>query len=207
MRIIRACFVFCAAVLALASSAEAQGNYLIRPGDVLRVEVIEDESLNRNLLVLPDGRVSMPLAGTVIAAGRTVSQVQRAITSGLAASFAVQPSVYVGISSLAERIERPAPPEPEPVRHAIFILGEARNPGRVEVEPGTTVLQLFAQIGGFTNFAATKRIQLRRTDPRTRAETIHRLNYDAIEAGLSRNGLTTVMDGDVFVVPQRRLFE
>ncbi|MFW2541565.1 polysaccharide biosynthesis/export family protein [Primorskyibacter sp. 2E107] len=202
MTIIRACFALCLALLAMTDVAHAQSSYRIQNGDVLRIEVLEDESLNRELLVLPDGRISMPLAGNVQAAGRTISQVQRAITTGLANNFSLTPTVYVGVNRLAER---EAPTEEEPVRFSIYVLGEAAKTGLIEVEPGTTVLQLFAQMGGFTNFAAKKRIQLRR---RTETgERIFTLNYKDIERGKSGAGLAVVHDGDVFVVPQRRLFE
>ncbi len=54
----------------LAGAALAQGSdYKIRSGDSLSIEVLEDASLNRVLLVLPDGNVSFPLAGNVKAAG------------------------------------------------------------------------------------------------------------------------------------------
>ncbi len=89
----------------------------------------------------------------------------------------------------------------------VYVVGEANKSGLIEVAPNTTVLQMFAVMGGFTKFAATKRIQLRRTDPASRTEKVYRLNYRAIEAGTDRNGLATLMDGDVIVVPQRRLFE
>ncbi|WP_425102241.1 polysaccharide biosynthesis/export family protein [Tropicibacter sp. S64] len=202
MTIFRACLALCLALLALGTTAEAQGTYRIQRGDVLRVEVLEDEGLNRELLVLPDGRVSMPLAGNILAAGRTVTQVQRAITAGLANNFSITPTVYVGVS----RIKEPEPQQEEaPELYRIYVLGETGKTGLIEVEPGTTVLQLFAQMGGFTNFAAKKRIQLRR---RTETgERIYTLNYKHIERGQSGAGLATVQDGDVFVVPQRRLFE
>lgn len=202
MPIFRALIVAIALSLAAfvpGTSAEAQqGNYAIRPGDTLRLEVLEDETLNRSLLVLPDGRISVPMAGNLMVAGRTLGQVERSIASALASSFALRPTVYVGISSLAEILDEPA---------AVFVLGEANNPGRVTVEPETTVLQLFAQVGGFTSFAALKRIQLRRTDPQTGTETIYTLNFKEIQAGRSPNGLVQLQDGDVIMVPQRRLFE
>jgi polysaccharide biosynthesis/export protein len=87
------------------------------------------------------------------------------------------------------------------------VVGEAAKSGKIGVAPGTTVLQFFAEMGGFSKFAATKRIQLRRTDAKTGEETIYNLNYDAIEAGSSGAGSTTLADGDVIVVPQRKLFE
>lgn len=198
------CVLLCLAVLVLPGRTLAQsGNYLIQTGDILSVEVLEDASLNRELLVLPDGKVTMPLAGSVIAAGRTVAQVKAALTSRLTANFSLDPNVYVSVRKLAART--PRAPE-EPLRHTVYVLGEVKKPGRMQVEPGTTVLQFFAQMGGFTNFAALRRIQLRRTTAQGR-EHLYTLNYKAIESGQSPNGLTEIRDGDVFVVPQRKLFE
>ena len=59
-RTIAALFVL--AVSLFASTAYAQ-TFNIRAGDLLRVEVLEDSSINREVLVAPDGRISMPLAG------------------------------------------------------------------------------------------------------------------------------------------------
>ncbi|MEL6468070.1 MAG: SLBB domain-containing protein, partial [Pseudomonadota bacterium] len=89
----------------------------------------------------------------------------------------------------------------------VFMLGEVQRPGKVEMEPGATVLQAFAEMGGFSNFAATKRVQLRRTDPKTGVEQVFSLNYDAITRGVTDNASLTVQDGDVILVPTRRLFE
>ena len=65
-------------------SANAQDSYRIKPGDVVRVEVLEDSSINRDTLVLPDGRISLPLAGSVTAGGRTIEQVRSEVSSKLA---------------------------------------------------------------------------------------------------------------------------
>ena len=81
------------------------------------------------------------------------------------------------------------------------MLGEVNSPGKREVDPNTIVLQLLAETGGFTRFAATKRLQLRR------GGDTFQLNYNDIEAGISQDGMMRLRDGDVLVVPQRRLFE
>lgn len=179
--------------------AEAQG-YQIRAGDVLRIEVLEDASLNRTVLVAPDGRITVPSAGSLRAAGNTVEGVQRSLTTRLEGNFAAAPNVFVSIERLAERgpVLPRGPVEPETI--SIYVMGEAARPGKIEVEPGTSVLQMFAEMGGFTKFAATKRIQLRQ------GETIRKLNYPNIESG-GAAGRITLRDGDVIVVPQRRLFE
>ena len=198
-----------AALLWLAAGTAQAQDYRIRAGDTLRIEVIEDNSLNRSVLVSPDGRISVPLAGTLQASGRTVEEVQIILADQLASNFAATPNVFVAVERVAEVVPaapRVAGPPAPPPTNAIYILGEVNNPGKIEVEPGTTILQLFAQMGGFTRFAATQRIQLRRTDA-LGAETIYQLNYDAMLDGRSPNGTVRVTDGDVIVVPERGLFE
>ena len=188
--------------LVYVTPANAQG-YNIKPGDTLRIEVLEDPSLNRTVLVAPDGRISVPSAGTLRASGQTVESVQNTLTQRLAGNFAATPNVFVAIEQLA------IPREVQPIEARtidVYVVGEANRPGKLEIEPGTTVLQFFAEMGGVTKFAATKRIQLRRIDPRTRVETVYTINYAAIEAGANAIR-TTLMDGDVIVIPQRRLFE
>lgn len=188
----------------LVSEATAQDGYRIGSGDILRIEVLEDPNLNRNALVSPDGRISMPLAGTVKVSGRTVEQVQTTLTSQLAANFAAPPNVFVSIEKLAEKVVRPARAKPT---IDIYVMGEVAKPGKLAVAPGTTVLQLFAEMGGFSKFAATKRIQLRRTDSETGVQNVYTINYKAIERGASNSGNTVVAEGDVILVPQRKLFE
>ncbi len=187
------------ALLALPSTALAQDGYRIRAGDTLRIEVLEDPSLNRSSLVAPDGRIAVPLAGGIRASGRTVEDVQADLSTRLAPNFATTPTVFISVERLAER--QPGGPPAAAPTITIYVLGEAAKPGKLEVTPGTTVLQLFAEMGGFSKFAATKRIQLRRDS------TTYSLDYKAIEAGTSTSGATTLVDGDVIVVPQRKLFE
>ena len=63
----------------IAPAFAQSAGYRIQPGDELAVTVLEDDTLNRQLLVLPDGTISVPLAGTVRAGGRSVEAVEAAI--------------------------------------------------------------------------------------------------------------------------------
>ncbi len=178
----------------MANAATAQ-DYRIGSGDTLRIEVLEDPSLNRTVLVAPDGKFTMPLAGSVRAGGQTIAAVQQALVAQLTPNFASAPNVYVALDRRRASTGTYVAPTV-----TIFVVGEAGNPGKLEVEPGTTVLQAFGLMGGFSKFAAVKRIQLHR------GGTIHLLNYKAIEQGAA-NGATVLAEGDVLVVPQRKLFE
>ena len=85
-------------------------------------------------------------------------------------------------------------------------MGEVNKPGRLDIEPGTTLLQFLAENGGLTKFAATKRIQLRRVDSKTGKETLYNFNYKAVQKGANAP-VIVLREGDVVVVPERRLFE
>ena len=200
---------FLAMVLALAgaltglsapSAAQAQG-YQIRSGDVLRIEVLEDSTLNRDALVLPDGRIAFPLIGTLPVGGRTIDQVRGALTDALAPNFAVPPSVFVSIARLRD------PTEVVPPRTInVYALGEVSGPGRREVLEGTTLLQFLSQSGGVTRFAATRRIQLRRVDNQGQ-EQVYAIDYRALQRGAALSSPIVLQEGDVILVPERRLFE
>lgn len=186
----------------LANTAWAQ-DYRVRSGDVLQIEVLEDATLNRTAIVLPDGQISLPLVGSVQAAGRSLAQVQADLASRLAPNFASPPTVFVTLNALAERV----PATPGVARTIdIYVLGAANAPGKVDVKPGATLLQALAQAGGVSPFGAKKRVQLRRVD-KSGNEKIYRFDLDAIERGEAGGGATKLIGGDVIVIPQRKLFE
>jgi polysaccharide export outer membrane protein len=180
----------------IAPAFAQSAGYRIQPGDQLAVTVLEDDTLNRQLLVLPDGTISVPLAGTVRAGGRSVEAVEDAIADQLASNFAVRPSVFVSVVTVDETYGS----------FPIFVMGQVATPGMVEVEPGTTLLQAVALAGGLDRFAATRRIQLRRRDS-TGQERLYLFNYKAVERGGAIQSMITLREGDVIIVPERRLFE
>ncbi len=192
-----------AAVL-IAPAALAQGSYRIQPGDVLQMEVLEDPALNRSLLVLPDGSVSVPLAGSVQASGQSIDGLRAAISDRIASNFAAKPTVFLSVNQLAA--PKVATGTGTGPTISVFAMGEVTNPGKVSVSPGTTLLQFLAQSGGLTRFAATKRIQLRRTDAKTGMETVYNYNYKAVQEGASAPAIV-LKSGDIVVVPERKLFE
>lgn len=192
--------ILVAALLALlvAPAAWAQSaGYRIQSGDQLTITVLEDETLNRQVLVLPDGRISVPLAGSVQARGQSVEAVERSIADRLAPNFAVRPNVFVSVMAVADDGET----------FPIYVLGQVTNPGPKQVEIGTTLLQAIAHAGGMDRFAATKRVQLRRADPQTGEERLFLFNFQAVERGGAIQSMITLREGDVILVPERRLFE
>lgn len=92
--------------------------------------------MNRRLLVLPDGSINFPMVGAIRAAGRTVEQVRRNLTTALTPNFASAPTVYVAIDELAEIEETSNLMD-------VYAIGEFEEPWRIEVKPGTTLLQFW----------------------------------------------------------------
>lgn len=199
-------YIFLAMMAAIfATAATAQSGYQIRSGDVLSVEVLQDPSLNREVLVLPDGSISFPFAGNLPASGRTTGQIQDLISQGISDNFAVEPNVFVTVRQL----------NPTPVSSGTFVsstidvyfLGEVNAPGVASVPRGSTLVQALALGGGFTNFAAQRRIQLRRTNAHTGETSLVTLDYRALSDGGVLSNDPVLADGDVILVPERRLFE
>jgi polysaccharide export outer membrane protein len=189
-----------ALVLVLAGPARAQvddeGVYRLQPGDVIAISVLEDPGLNQSVLVRPDGRISLPLAGTIEVEGLSPEEVSRAIRRNLAKDFVAPPTVTVSLSSSAEEAD-------ELTR--VFVLGQVGNAGTYEVELPMDLLQLLAIAGGPSAFAATERIQLRRRV--NGVDHVYLFDYEAIEDGLVPVASLMLQEGDVVVVPERGLFE
>jgi len=189
------------------TSLSAQDSYRVKAGDTINVEVLEDVQLNRSLLVLPDGTINFPFAGTIQAGGRTVNQIESSIRAGIAANFASTPNVFVSVNAVQPPvIAAPGVEAPEETIN-VYFTGEVNGPGLRPLIPGTTFLQAIAQSGGFTNFAATKRIQLRRSNRLTGEQSVSIINYRALSRGAILSRDVTLQDGDVILVPERRLFE
>lgn len=186
--------------LAFPRGALAQ-EYRIQTGDRLTVEVLEDASLNRTLVVLPSGTIDFPYAGSLRVVGQSPSAVGKAISQALTGVLASPPTVFVTAAPL---IEPQIPGETDEAVVNIYIMGEASTPGPKAVLPGTTFLQALSQAGGLTPFAATKRIQLRRAATPGQVMTV---NYAAIMRGAGMNLDPVLSEGDVIIVPERGLFE
>lgn len=173
--------------------------YRFAPGDSIEVSVLEDPSLNRQVLILPDGRISLPIAGTVMASGATPDELAARIRGRLSGVFVSPPTVTVAAIGLAEGSVEDEIPE------VVYVLGEVRQPGAFAFKKPMNVMQSLALAGGPGPFAARSRIQVHRTVDGV--ETVELFDYDAMEDG-DIVGLGSVLaDGDIIVVPERSLFD
>ena len=181
--------------LLAASLGWAQNVYRLQPGDTVEVWVEQDPNLRRQVIVAPDGRIALPLAGHLRAQGLTAEGLERALASRLSRNFTSDVDVTVSI------INTPVPGN----ETRIFVTGEVAKPGALSVTEPTTVLQAIALAGGLGDFAAKKRVHIRRTV--NGRQVLLPFNYRNVEKGLDLTDNVLMHDGDVIVVPERGLFE
>ena len=121
-------------------------DYVLGPGDKLRVIVFGEESLTGEFFVAGNGTLAFPLIGQVQAAGKTVSQLQDIITAQLSNGYLKDPKVSAQVE-----LFRP-----------YFILGEVAKPGEFPYVDGMTVMNAVATAGGFTYRANQKYVMLKK---------------------------------------------
>jgi polysaccharide export outer membrane protein len=154
-----------------------EGAYVLGSGDRLRLVVFGEEGLSGEHLVDPNGTVSVPLAGTVPAAGRTAPALAEEVTRRLrAGNFLRDPQVTVQVTET-----RP-----------FYVLGEVQRPGEYRYRPGLTVNAAVAMAGGYTFRANQRRLAVMREGA-------------GREARIAADSAFTVAPGDVLRVPERFL--
>jgi polysaccharide export outer membrane protein len=189
-------FLIALALAACSFSAGAQ-DYEIRPGDTLAISVLEDPSLDRQVLVRPDGRISLPLAGTLEAAGNSPEVLRDRIVAALSRDFITPPSVTVSLIGTSLEVPEIAD---------VYLIGAVARPGRYDMPAPVSVLQALATAGGLSPFAASDDIQVRRFDGSGR-EVVYIFDFEAVLDGAVPGNAFTLSPGDVIVVPERGLFD
>lgn len=122
---------------------QADSPYRIGREDVLEVSVWRDAELSRTLVVRPDGKVSLPLAGEIRAVGRTPGELATEIQDSLA-PYVLDPKVVVIVREVNSS--------------RIFVTGEVVRPGAYPLRGKVSLLQALALAGGFSAFADTDAI-------------------------------------------------
>jgi len=155
--------------------------YRIGVEDVLAINVWREPDLGTTAPVRPDGKVTVPVAGEIQAAGRTANELELELAGKLAHRIQ-SPVVSVVVKEVnAARV---------------FVLGEVGKPGAYPLRGSMTILQALALAGGLTEFAKKGDIVIvRRAGPN---QTRLQLDYDDALAG---DTAIELMPGDTVVVP------
>jgi polysaccharide biosynthesis/export protein len=158
--------------------------YLIGPDDVLQVLYWREKDVSAEVVVRPDGMISLPLLNDVQAAGLTPEQL-RVKVDELAKKFMEEPSVTINIKAINSR--------------KVFITGSVAKPGPYPLTAPTSVLQLIAMAGGLTEFADQKNITVMRTE--NGKPVSFAFNYKDVTKRKNLKQNIELKPGDTVIVP------
>jgi polysaccharide biosynthesis/export protein len=158
-------------------------DYILQPGDKLRIEVYKDAQLSQSVQVRPDGKITLPLVGDIAAMGMKPIDLRERITAALR-DYVNNPVVTVIV------VEGTVP--------TAYIVGEVNHPGVVTLQGPMTVLQALAVAGGLKDFADAKNIRILRKSGNG-TQTIP-FNYKEAIKGDGSSALM-LQAGDTVVVP------
>jgi polysaccharide export outer membrane protein len=117
--------------------------FVLGPEDVIEVVVWKTPELSRQVVIRPDGKISLALIGDVVASGLTADQLAEKIVEKYKA-FKENPSVSVNVIEVNS--------------YYVFIVGEVVKPGKLPLKSYTTILQAMSLAEGFTQFASRNSI-------------------------------------------------
>ncbi len=168
-------------------------DYRLTVGDIIYMIVANVPDYSGTFQVMPDGSLNLPVLGRVEAWGKTLTEVEQAITEAYTtAEILVVPRITVTLSQLS------------PLR--IVVIGEVTHPGTYSLAPEQgklpTVAIALDAAGGITQRTDLRSIQVRRVSPNNRREeTITVSLWDVLTQG-DHNQNISLRDGDTIVVPR-----
>jgi polysaccharide biosynthesis/export protein len=157
-------------------------SFIIGPEDVLLVQVWRDNEVSRQVMVRPDGKITLQLLGDIQAAGLTPEALTQVIFEGLSKLKNVDKSeVTVSVVSVNSK--------------KYFIQGEVYKPGSYPLLVPTTVLEALGNAGGFREFANQKKIVIIR-----HGGARFNFNYKEVVAGKNMDQNIQLQAGDQIIV-------
>ena len=159
--------------------------YRIGPEDTLSIDVWQNSDISRQVMVRPDGMISLPLLDDVRAAGLTPEELRDVLVERLEVFIPnVQVSVIVTLIGSMK----------------VSVLGAVNNPGRYTFIDRITVLDALAMAGGLKDFAARKRIVIKRQEGQVKKRFI--FDFDKANKSADVNdGNFDLKPGDIIMVP------
>ncbi len=165
-------------------SPKINDSYVIGTGDILDISLWRDDALMKQVIVLPDGKISYPLVGEVMAAGKTIAELKKDITNKLV-DYVPDPVILIEVKQSGSMI--------------IYVTGRVIRSGHFPVNTNVTVLQAISMAGGLNPFAKRNKIKIfRQEGDKTK---VFFFNYDEVVDGKNLDQNIILKRGDVIVVP------
>lgn len=161
----------------VSDDVDLERDYVLGHNDVVQVRVFGQEELTGEYRIDANGRISMPLLGSITAGGKTSNELAREIRSQLQAGYLRDPQVTTQVVKY-----RP-----------FYIVGGVKTPGSYEYMAGMNVLQAIAMAGGYSEDALDRK-----------PVVVTRGGTGGGQRGLA-TPTTRVFPGDTIEVPKRRI--
>ena len=163
--------------------------YMIGPGDTLDIFVWRNPDVSsKSVPVRPDGRISAPLVDSLMANGKTPSELAKDIETILA-EYIRDPLVTVTVMQVKGGVDQ-----------LVRVIGEVKKPGAIPYTKNMTVLDVMLAVEGLTKYAAGNKASIARGSGTTKSQINVRLD-DLLRGGkVSAN--KPVQPGDILIVPE-----
>ena len=170
--------------VAIPAGAPLPADYVIGPEDILTIVFWREKDLSSDVIVRPDGKISLPVLQDVNAAGLTPEQLRDTLTK-TAERFVEDPNVTVVVKEINSR--------------RVFITGQVAKPGPYNLTSPMTIVQLLALAGGLLEYADGKNIVIMRTENANPVS--YRFNYKEVIERKNLKQNIQLKPGDTVMVP------
>ena len=170
------------------TTAPPVDRYIIGPGDALEIFVRDNPTLTTTVPVRPDGRVSIPLVQSIVAAGKTPDELAADLEQG------IEPLHPRSAGNRNRQEFRGA------YSQQVRVVGQAATPKAVPYRSGMSVLDVMIEVGGLTKFAAGNNAKIIRRLPDGTEQTIPVRLGELMNGAISHN--VVMRPGDILIIPQ-----
>jgi polysaccharide export outer membrane protein len=157
--------------------------YVIGADDLLSIRFWADTQLSSDVVVRPDGKISLPLLNDVQAAGMTPEQLNQALEKA-ATKFIAEPDVTVIVREVRSR--------------KVYVLGQVARPSQVALNVDMNVLQVLTSVGGLLEYADKGNIVIVRLEHGR--ERRFKFNYNDVVKGKNVQQNILLQPGDTVIV-------
>ena len=164
-------------------------NYVLKPSDVIEIDVYQEQDLNKTVRIEGDGTVSLALVGKVKVAGMTVAESKSLVTNLYNRDYLVDPQISVLVVSFSPKVIR--------------ILGSVNRPGVVEIPHDRDMMltEAMAMVNGITRLGNPKSLNIKRVDENGRSRQME-VNFTKIVTDPDVKDII-LQEGDTIWVPER----
>lgn len=164
-------------------------NYVLKPSDVIQVQVYKENDLDKSVRIEGDGTVALALVGKIKVSGMTVAEAQSLVTDLYNRDYLVDPQISLLVVSFSPKVVR--------------ILGSVNRAGVVEIPPDRdlTLTEAIAGVNGISRLGNPKSVTIKRIDENGRARQME-VNFSKIVTDPSMKDII-LKEGDTIWVPER----